>query len=315
MIIRANLSEKDVLRRKIKNIKGRQVKDKALVLISEIVATLEKLEKLHRYPGSLKPLMSRILQDLAHNQLTTSNEKKLEELLVCKEDVEQLLEDMMHLDSEATYQARLENILEYLQDFHAKKYSRDITFYDETSDKIDDQIKSVSKDVQYRLSRLQHSRKQLVEEVEYLEQSNIGLAKDLQSINKEKVQYQENAKTIQDQHQRINFNKGSIELIRKNVRSYQMLVDLLNQLAVLDHHHKHLKADGYIRKLIQKLYKKPEQLDLLENTTDLVQVIEGIKDEIIQVESIIAPAQKMVFKDSQEMVDEDLIEKYAAMEE
>jgi predicted nuclease with TOPRIM domain len=222
---------------------------------------------------------------------------------------------MMHLDSEATYQARLENILEYLQDFHAKKYSRDITFYDETSDKIDDQIKSVSKDVQYRLSRLQHSRKQLVEEVEYLEQSNIGLAKDLQSINKEKVQYQEKAKTIQDQHQRINFNKGSIELIRKNVRSYQMLVDLLNQLAVLDHHHKHLKADGYIRKLIQKLYKKPEQLDLLENTTDLVQVIEGIKDEIIQVESIIAPAQKMVFKDSQEMVDEDLIEKYAAMEE
>lgn len=315
MIIRASLSEKDILKRKIKNIKGKQTKDKTLVLIQDISRTLEKLEKLNRFPASLKSLLERVLLDLSRNQLTTSNDKKLEELLICKEDVEQLLEDMMHLDSEATYHARLDNILSYLQDYHAKKYSRDITFYDESSDKIDEQIKSVSKDVQYRLSKLQHHRKQLVEEIEYFEQSNISLAKELITINKEKVQYQEKAKTIQDQHQRITFNKGSIELLRKNVRSYQMLIDLLNQLAMLDQHHKHLKEDGYIRKLIQKLYRKPEQLDLLENTTDLVQVIEGIKDEIIQVESIIAPAQKMVFKDSQEMLDEDLIDKYASMEE
>jgi len=315
MIIRANLSEKDILKRKIKNIKGRQTKDKTLILIHDVSVILEKLEKLNRFPHTLKSLLERVLVELSRNQLTTSNERKLEELLICKEDIEQLLEDMMHLNLEATYHARLENILTYLQDYHAKKYSRDITFYEETSDKLDVQIKSVSKDVQYRLSKLQHHRKQLVEEIEYFEKSNINLARELKSIHKEKVLYQEKAKTIQDQHQRITFNKGSIELLRKNVRSYQMLVDLLNQLSTLDQHYKHLKSDGYIRKLIQKLYRKPEQLDLLENTTDLVQVIESIKDEIIQVESIIAPAQKMVFKDSQEMIDEDLIDKYASMED
>jgi hypothetical protein len=315
MIIRSSLSENEILRRKIKALSGKQTKDKTISLIKELVKALEKIYKLDRYPSLQKDAIQRIIQELARNQLTTSNEDKLLELLVCKEDTDQLLDDMMHLESEATYSARLENILGYLKDYHAKKYSSEISFYEETSDKLDVQIKSVSKDIQFRLSKLQHNRKNLVEEIEYLEKSNINLAKEIKDIHKEKVQYLEKARTIQDQHQRIDFNKGSIELIRKNVRSYQMLVDLLNQLAILDQHHKHLKLDGYIRKLIQRLYRKPEQLDLLENTTDLVQIVDSIKNEIIQVESIIAPAQKMVFKDSQSSVDEDLIEKYSSMEE
>ena len=315
MIIRTKLSENEARRRKIKALKGKKAKDKVLTLIKDIVELLEKINKLNRYPSASSDLLTRVLSDLSGSNITTSDENKLDELMICFEDTEQLLDDMVHQQSEATYAARLNNVLNYLKSFPSQKYVKEVIFYDEISDRIDDQIKAVSRDIQYHLSKLQYTRKQLVEEVAHLESSNIELAKALKALNKEKIEYAEKARTIQDQHDRIEFNKGTIELLRKKVKSYQMLVNLLNQLAVLDTHHKHLKADGYTRKLIARLYRKPEELDILENSADLVQVIEDIKSEIIQIESIVSPVKKMVFKDVEDPIDEDIILKYAQMED
>ena len=314
MIIRSKLSESDVRRRKIKGLNGRKAKDKVLFLMKDVIGLLEKIEKLNRYPKSMKETINRVLSDLSSNNVTTSDESKLEELMICYEDTEQLLDNMMHQESEATYEARLSNILNYLKNFPTEKYKREVVFYNEASDRLDEQIKAVSRDIQYHVSKLQYTRKQLVDEVSYLESSNIELAKSLQTLNKNKVEYSESAKQIQDQHEKIEFNKGTIELLRKKIKAYQMLVNLLNQLAVLDTYHKHLKADGYTRKLIQRLYRNPEELDILENSADLVQVIEEIKNEIIQVESVVTPVKKMVFKDVEDPIDEDIIQKYAEME-
>lgn len=315
MIIKTQLTEADRLKRKIRNLKGKKTKDKTLSLIASIAQTLHKLKELNRFPKTQLSNLERVFDDFSQGLNTTSNEEKLKELLIASDDLSQLLDEMIHSQNQATYEKRLDNVLNFFKNFQSQSYARNISFYDETSDKLEDQLKSVSKDIQYKVSKMQYQRRELVEDLTYLEQTNIDLAKQLKGLNKDRTEYKMHAKDIQDNHARIEMNKGSVELLRKSMNAYQLMVDLFDQLALLDHFNKHLKNDGYIRRLIKRLYRKPNELDVLENSTDLIDVLKRIKDEIIQVESMVEPAQKIVFKEAEEVIDEDLIERYMQMED
>lgn len=313
MIIKAPMTEADRLRKKIRTLPGKKTKDKAQSILKVLLTHLRKIQELSRYPQSLEALLKRVMDDLSSGFLTTSSDQKLEDLVKASEDIEQLLDDMLHTQAEATYEKRLLHLLEYLKDFQAKSYSPKVVFYDETSDKIEDQLKAVAKDIQYRVSKMQYQKRTITEDITYKEQENIEKARRLNDLDSSRAEYQVIAKEIEDNHHRIVFNQGSLDLLRKSINSYQLIADLLSQLALLDQYNKHLKGDGYIRRLIKRLYRKPEELEILENTTDLVDVLTQIKDEIMNVESIIKPAQTMVFKDSKDDVDEDVIQRYKNM--
>lgn len=313
MIIKAPMTDADRLRKKIRNLPGKKTKDKAQSILKILTQHLHKIAELNRYPKALDALLKRVVDDLNSGFLTTSSEEKLEDLVKASEDLEQLLDDMMHTQAEATYENRLKHLLDYLKDFQAKRYSPAVQFYDESSDKIEDQLKAVSKGIQYRVSKMQYQKKTIVEDITHKEQSNIEKARQLSGLDSNRAEYQVIAKEIEDNHQRIVFNQGSLDLLRKSINSYQLIADLLNQLALLDQYNKHLKGDGYIRRLVKRLYRNPDELEILENTTDLVDVLTQIKNEIMHVESIIKPAQTMVFKDSKDDVDEDVIERYKNM--
>lgn len=313
MIIKAPMTDADRISKKVRNLPGKKTKDKAQSLLKKLVIHLNKVIELNRYPKSLDALLNRVLDDLNSGFLTTSSDEKLEDLVKASEDLEQLLDDMMHTQAEATYEKRLKHLLEYLKDFQAKRYSPVVRFYDESSDKLEDQLKAVAKDIQYRVSKMQYQKKSIVEDITHKEQVNIEKARQLNGLDANRAEYQVIAKEIEDNHQRIVFNQGSLDLLRKSINSYQLIADLLDQLALLDQYNKHLKGDGYIRRLIKRLYRNPEELEILENTTDLVDVLTQIKNEIMHVESIIKPAQTMVFKDSKDDVDDDVIERYKNM--
>lgn len=315
MIIRTPMTEADRIRKKIRSIDGKKTKDKAQTVLKSHVNLLREIRQLNRYPRSIQSLMDRVSDDLSSGYLTTSIDQKLEELVKASEDLEQLLDDMMHTQGEATYEKRLLNVLEYLKDFQAKSYSPHVTFYDKTSEKLEDQLKSVAKDIQYRVSKMKFQRKTIVDDITYREKENITKAKALQSMDKNRAEYQTTAKEIEDSHQRIVFSQGSLDLLRKSINSYQLITDLFNQLSLLDQYNKHLKGDGYIKRLVKRLYRKPEELEVLEDTTDLVDVLNQIKAEILDVESIVKPSQTMIFKDAQDSVDEDLIKRYTEMED
>ena len=313
MIIKAPTTEADRLRKKVRALAGKKTKDKAQTILKIILKNLRKIHELDRYPKDLESLFNRVMSDISSGHLTTSMDQKLEDLVRASEDLEQLLDDMVHTQAEATYEKRLLHLLNYIKDFQSKHYSPVVSFYDETSDKLEDQLKAVAKAIQYRVSKMQYQRKTLVEEITHQEKENIAKAQSLKGLDSNRAEYQSIARDIEDTHQRIVFNQGSLDLLRKSISSYQLIADLLNQLALLDQYNKHLKNDGYIRRLIKRLYRHPEELEILEDTTDLVDVLTQIKEEILHVESIIKPAQSMVFKDSNDEVDEDLIQRYKDM--
>lgn len=314
MIIKSAMTDADRLKKKIRSLKGKDTKSKAKEILNVHLNLLKKISELKRYPQSLKESLDRVQEELRDGLLTTSSDDKLKDLVKASEDLEQLLDDMMHAQAESTYERRLSHLLVYLKDFQSQKYSPSVSFYDETSDKLEDQLKSVAKDIHYRVAKMQYQRKSIIEDITYKEKENIKNAKALQNMDRNRAEFKAVAKEIEDGHSRITFNQGSLDLLRKTISSYQMLADLLEQLSLLDQYNKHLKGDGYIRRLVKRLYRNPDQLEILEDTTDLVDVLAQIKEEILHVESIIKPSQSMVFKDSKEEVDEDLIKHYMDME-
>lgn len=314
MFVRREVTEQDRLRKKVRQLIGRNTKDKFKSLMDEILKKLEKIDAFERYfDGQLKNDFKRVKDDYHDLVQTTSNERILEYMLLCEEDLDQLLDDMTHGIGVSTYDKRLKNALDFLKDFNAKPYQRDIKFYEESSSKFNEQLESVYKDVQYKLSKMTYQVRQMTEEIVTLENENIRLVKELDGINKDSYAYKDIAFKIQDFHQNIEMNQSSIQMVRKTMNAFRLLGSLFNQLVLLDEYFQHLKEDSYIRKLVLRLYRNPQELDLLDNTADLTQAIQEIKEEIINVESIVKPARKMIFEDLEEPADESIIEKYKSM--
>jgi len=314
MFVRREITESDRIKKKIRLIQGKTTQDKFKNLLKDI---LDKLDRIHEFDKffnkELKDLFNRVREDYRDLTQTTSNEKVLQSALLCEEDMDQLLDDMTHNISQSTYDKRLENILLFLKDFNNVHYQREIKFYQESSSKFTDQLQTIHKDIQYKLSKMTYQSREVTNEILTLENQNIQLANSLASVNKESYQYKDIAHQIQDYHQAIEMNQNAIKLMRKSMNSFAFLANLFQQLSVLDEYIGYLKEDGYIRKLVKRLYRKPDELDLLENIMDLTEAIHNIKSEIAEVEAIVKPANKMIFEDLEDEADVAIIEKYKAM--
>jgi len=314
MFVRKQLTEQDRLRKKVRQLDGKNTKDKFKSIMDDILKKLDKIEAFDRFfDASLKLDFKRVKDDYYDLVQTTSNERILESMLLCDEDLDQLLDDMTHSTGVSTYDKRLRNALDFLKDFNAKPYQRDIKFYEESSSKFNEQLESIYKDIQYKLSKMTYQVRQMKDEIVTLENENIRLVNELDNANKASYAYKDIAFKIQDFHQNIEMNQSSIQMVRKTMNAFRLIGSLFNQLALLDEYFQHLKSDGYVRRLVNRLYRNPSELDILDNTADLTQAIQEIKQEIIQVESIVKPARKMIFEDLEEPADESIIEKYKAM--
>ena len=314
MFVRREITESDRIKKKIRLIQGKSTQEKFKNLLKVILDKLDQIKEFDKFFNKeLNLLFNRVRDDYRDLIQTTSNEKVLQYALLCEEDMDQLLDDMSHGISQSTYDKRLENILLFLKDFNNVHYQREIKFYQESSSKFADQLQTIYKDIQYKLSKMTYQSRELTNEILTLEKQNIELAKSLSNINKESYQYKDIAHQIQDYHQAIEMNQNAIKLIRKTMTSFSFLSNLFQQLSVLDEYVGYLKEDGYIRKLVKRLYRKPEELDLLENVMDLTEAIYNIKQEIAEVEAIVKPANKMIFDDLEDEADIAIIEKYKAM--
>lgn len=314
MFVRREITESDRIKKKIRLIQGKSTQEKFKNLLKVILDKLDQIKEFDKFFNKeLNLLFNRVRDDYRDLIQTTSNEKVLQYALLCEEDMDQLLDDMSHGISQSTYDKRLENILLFLKDFNNVHYQREIKFYQESSSKFADQLQTIYKDIQYKLSKMTYQSREVTNEILTLENQNIQLAKSLANVNKESYQYKDIAHQIQDYHQAIEMNQNAMKLMRKTMTSFSFLSSLFQQLSVLDEYVGYLKEDGYIRKLVKRLYRKPEELDLLENIMDLTEAIYNIKKEISQVEAIVKPANKMIFDDLEDEADVAIIEKYKAL--
>lgn len=314
MFVRREKTEADLLRKKIRQLSGKTTQEKFKAQLKLMLPKLDRVEAFNRYfDATLNQEFKRVRDDYHDLVQTTSREAVLESMLICDEDLDLLLEDMLHGQAEGTYDSRLKNILAFLKDFENTAYQRNITFFDEASSKFDDQLKGIARDIQGKVSKMTYQAQTLTDEINVLENENIKLVKALENLSPDAYQFKDTAHKIEDQHGTIENHQASIQLLRKTMSGYRLLASLFNQLALMDEYYEYLKTDGYIRKLVKKLYRKPKQLDVLENTVDLTDTINKIKEEVMQVESIVKPAKKMVFEDLDNEPDSSILDKYKSM--
>ena len=314
MFVKREKTETDRLRKKKRTLIGKNIQDKFKNQLSETLKKLARLDAFDKYfDKTLKNEYQRVIEDHQDLIQTTSNESKLDDLILCDEDIVQLLDDMTHNVNQGTYDERLRNVLSFLKDFQNTSYIRVESFYEGSSSKFSDQLSGITKDIQYKLSKMTHQVKSLNQEMKVLEADNIQKVKSLEDLNKQTIEYKELTRLIQDQHETIEMHNNTVNVLRKSMRSFRLLSQLFSQLSLLDDYYQYLKEDGYIRKLVKKLYRKPESLDVLDNTVDLVEAIQTIKEEIMEVEAVVKPSKKMLFDDVDEDADEAIINKYKEM--
>jgi hypothetical protein len=314
MFVKRQQTEVDRLRKAIRNLDGKTTKDKFRSLLKEMLPKLDKVEAFERFFNKeLNETFKRVKEDYKDLVQTTSSEAVLESTILCSEDLDQLLEDMLNGVEQGTYDKRLENILFFLKDFQNVAYQRQIKFFQESASKFNDQLAAIAKDIQAKVSKMTYQVKELNDEIATLEDENIKLVKRLESISKESYEYKDVISKVQEYHQTIELNGGSISMLRKTMSSYRLLANLFSQLSLLDEYLTQLKTDGYIRKLVKRLYRKPQELDVLENTVDLTDAVKSIQEEILKVESVVKPAQRMIFEELNDEVNQDVLDKYKSM--
>jgi hypothetical protein len=314
MFVKRQVTETDRLRKAIRQLDGKSTKDKFRNLLKQMQPKLDKIEAFERYfDQELNDNFKRIKEDYKDLIQTTSSDSVLESMILCHEDLEQLLDDMLHGIDQGSYDQRLRNILAFLKDFQNASYQRQIKFFDESSSKFTDQLSSIAKDIQAKVSKMTYQVKQLTDEILTLEKENVKLVKKMEETSKESFEYKDYLNKIQGYHQTIELNSGTISMVNKTMNSYRLLANLFSQLAVLDEYLEHLKTDSYIRKLVKRLYRKPQELDVLENTVDLADAVKTIQEEIIKIESVVKPAQRMIFEDLNDDADDNIINKYKSM--
>jgi hypothetical protein len=314
MFFRSKLTLEQQLRQRVKALKGKTIKEKFLIQLKVTLTKLYEIQQLERInDNAIDQTINRLRDEYEDQTVTTSDEKVLFYLLRASDDVEALLDDMLHQTAMATYRDRLLNIVQFLADFNNKPYSEYVKFYQESSGKLVDQLRSVTKDIQYKVSRLNHEIAKTSDEIINLENLNVQRVDELASLSKASYQFTEIANLISDAHSQIEMLKGSVNLTRKSMTSFNLLARMFDELSLHEDYYHYIKEDGYIRRLIKRLYKHPEELDVMDNMLDLTEALQHIKDEIVEIESMVKPAQKMVFDDPNANYDEDVLKLYQRM--
>ena len=316
MLFGGNKSKEQQLRQRASKIKGKTVREKFLVQLREILKVLYKIQELSRIENrQIEAEIDRLRDEYEDQTVTTSSEKTLLYTISAYDDAVMLLDDMMHQVAVSTYIPRLRNILDFIADFNNKPYDEYVVFYEADSNKLIDRIRAVTKDIQYKVSRLNYEIARNADEIVAMEELNVQRVKDMKQLSKSSYRYTEQANLISDTHNQIEMLKGGINMIRKSASTFGLLARMFEQLTLHEDYFHYIKEDGYIRRLIKRLYKRPEELDVMENILDLTEVLNNLRDEIAEIESIVKPAQKIVFEDANDNFDEDVIRMYERMAE
>lgn len=316
MLFGGNKSKEQQLRQRASKIKGKTVREKFLVQLREILKVLYKIQELSRIENrQIEAEIDRLRDEYEDQTVTTSSEKTLLYTIAAYDDSVMLLDDMMHQVAVSTYIPRLRNILDFIADFNNKPYDEYVVFYEADSNKLIDRIRAVTKDIQYKVSRLNYEIARNADEIVAMEELNVQRVKDMKQLSKSSYRYTEQANLISDTHNQIEMLKGGINMIRKSASAFGLLARMFEQLTLHEDYFHYIKEDGYIRRLIKRLYKRPEELDVMENILDLTEVLNNLRDEIAEIESIVKPAQKIVFEDANDNFDEDVIRMYERMAE
>jgi exonuclease VII small subunit len=297
-------------------IEGKDNKAKFKSLMEQILKVLQDIKDFDKYyDKNVKSQIASLMLDYEDNLIVSSNQKTLFFMVEVLDDLTQLYDDMIfHIESH-TYDERLKKTVEFLSDFNHKSYQKNRKFYEDTDDTLTNRIRQVSKTIHYKVGKLESTLNDLSKHVQLLESQNIDYAKTLKKVKKGTHQYSETAAKLTDNHKQIDYQTGVIKLTRKTKNSYELIANMFDQLAMFEEYQKNLKNDGYIRRLIRKLYRHPEQLDLMDNTADLADILTRIKDEINTIESIASPAQKMVFGETSDNIDDDAVATYMDLAE
>jgi hypothetical protein len=314
MLFKGNKTKEQELRRRANKIKGKTVRDKFVWQIKEVLKVLYKIKELGRIENSsIEKEIDRLRDEYEDQKQTTSEEKTLLYAIACFDETNKLLDDMMLQVAMASYVPRLRNILDFIGDFNNKPFDDYVVFYEAESNKIIDRVRAVTKDVQYKVSRLNYETSKHADEIISFEEVNVQRIKAMKELPKSSYRYTEQANLVSDSHNQIEMLKGSINMLRKSAAAFGFLARMLEQLTLHEDYFHYIKEDGHIRRLIKRLYKKPQELDVMDNILELTEVLNNLRDEIAEIESIVKPAQKIVFEDSNNDFDEDVIRLYERM--
>lgn len=311
MFIKSDLTEEQRIKKTIKQLKGKNVKEKFEAFTPEIVSRLNEVLALDKLKDDeLKKLTEKTLKDFHNDSSVTSNEKVLKDLIVCDEDLSVLIDDMRRTVNLSTYDDRLRNIIKFIRNFDHIRYESYVVLYDDKKTVLENQLSSISKGLKYKASKSSHRIKQTSAEIEHLENENVDFVTKLNDVDKRSFKYQEISSQVMDNHQNIENLKGSISLMRKNMNAINLIATLFDQLIIHEEYLKSIKENGSIRKFIKKLYNKPEEMDSMETTLDLAEVLNSIRLEIEEMERLIKPTQKMVLSNDTSNIDDDIIKQY-----
>ena len=314
MFIRGALTKEQELKRKEKFLDGKTTKIKFERLLQKLNTELKAIQ-------ALKPTLSKSsvnqlgssIQSLNDNRMTTSDSKKLHELIECHEDAQILLEDMKLSRNVASYDERLVNILDFAASFSTVTYSSWMTFYDDKTSNLQLMLSEVLKALQYRASKLQYQQKQNRDEILHLEAQAVEKVKELSSLSKQSFAHKDMSLQVIDIDKRIEMLKSTVGLIRKTAQSIEFLANVFEQLTVLEDYTHALKEDGTTKNLIKSLYRDLSKIDVMETMINMTEVIQSVKEEINEVNALVKPAQRMVLEDVEEEIDDSILAKYQNM--
>lgn len=316
MLFRGAKTKEQELRRRANKIKGKSVRDKFSWQLKETLKVLYKIRELGRIEDSLiEKEIDRIRDEYEDQTITSSSEKVLYYSIECFDEVSKLLDDVIHQVAIASYVPRLRNILDFVGDFNNKSFDEYVVFYEADSNKLIDRVRAVTKDVQYKVSRLNYEIAEQSKEVIAYEDINVERIKEMKDYSKASYRYISLANLVSDSHNQIEMLKSSVNMLRKSASSFELLSRMLSELTLHEDYFHHIKEDGYIKRLIKRLYKKPHELDVMDNILDLTETLTSLKDEITEIESIVQPTKKMVFEDPNNDFDEDVMRFYERMSE
>jgi|GEM_PF-3088126 len=310
MFVKGELSRERELKRRKKYLKGKNTKQKFTQLYSEAIETLATIKPLMNHVNAdVQKKFEAIITDAKASKQTTSDERALDSLLECHDDIETLKDEMKHGLNKHTHDKRLSAVLQFLRDFHSTTYTPYKDPYESDSSTVGKQIETVAKTFHYKAAKLQNEMAKKEEEMLYFERENQALADSLSGLPKQSVEYTTTANKIKGNHKTITALKSHLNTLRKNHSMMDHFAQMFEQLAINEAYHNNLKSEGPIRKLINRIHRNPEALDVMSDTTELADALSRMKEELSEIESIIEPAQKMAF-DNEDDVDEDLIAQY-----
>jgi len=314
MFIRTQPTKEQNLNRKIKSLKGKNTSEKFELLLANVIELLIKIKSLSKFSNKeIHNKIKNIVNQYSDNLETTSNKSVLKNMIYCSEDLQILFEDMTYEIDSATFDYRLTDCIDFISNFSSKSYIQKIEIYKGNPTKVQNQLKSIIREIRYQIGKQNYQVSEVKKNIVSLENINISIANKLNNLSQNSFEYRVSAEDIQSNDNAITVAATKIIPIQKNIESLKLIVNLFESLLIQDENLDNLKDNGYIRKLIRKLYKHPEKLNVIENSLDITEALISVRDEINSISELAKPLNKNAFEDTSDPINDSTIDKYKSM--